>query len=137
MLWTLPDSLTFESAATIPVVYATAYFALVVKAGISAGQTVLVHSVAGGVGQAALRICRSRGVRVIGSCSAAKADWVADNLGLHPDLIVDSHSSHFKQRVQMITKGEGVDVKLPYDHHYRIDFFIGGAQFTCRGPASS
>ena len=137
MLWTLPDDVAFEAAATIPVVYATAYFALVVKAGISPGQTVLIHSVAGGVGQAALRICRSRGVRVIGSCSAAKVDWAAQHLGLHPDYIVDSHSTRFKQGVQQITNGEGVDVWLGYsDHQYRLDMRLGGVKFTCRRPAS-
>lgn len=110
MMWTIPEELSFEEAATIPVVYATAYFALIVKANIAEGQTVLIHSVAGGVGQAALRICLSRGVRVIGSCSKAKTEWVVEHLGLSPEYIVDSHNASFKRRVLEITEGKGVDV---------------------------
>lgn len=68
----IPSSLSFEQAATLPVNYLTAWIMLVHLGNVGAGQRVLVHSVGGGVGQAALQICRWRGAEVIGTASAAK-----------------------------------------------------------------
>lgn len=55
---------TLEEAATVPVVYATAYYALVVRGGMRKGESILVHSGSGGVGQAAIAIALSMGCRV-------------------------------------------------------------------------
>ena len=68
----LPADLSFEKAAAIPVNYVTAWIMLVHLANVQAGQRVLVHAAAGGVGQAALQICRWRGAEVIGTASASK-----------------------------------------------------------------
>lgn len=112
LLWPVPARLSLEQAASVPVVYATAYYALVVKANVRRGQTVLIHSIAGGVGQAAFHLCRHRGVHVIATCSREKRAWVREHMGLADHLILDSHSLSFRNGVMGLTKGQGVDVVL-------------------------
>lgn len=112
LLWDVPPSLTLEQACTIPVVYSTVYYALVVKANIRRGQTVLIHSIAGGVGQAAYHVCKYRGVKVIATCSQAKQAWVHEELGIDKALILDSHGLAFRDKVLSLTQGQGVDVVL-------------------------
>ena len=112
LLWEVPPSMTLEQACTVPVVYATAYYALVCRARIQSGQTVLLHSIAGGVGQAAYHVCRHRGCEVIATCARDKHAWVAMNLGLSPDRILDSHTTLFRDEVLALTDGRGVDVVL-------------------------
>ncbi len=68
----IADDLSFEAAASIPVNYLTAWLMLVELGNVSAGHRVLVHAVAGGVGQAAVQICKWRGATVIGTASASK-----------------------------------------------------------------
>jgi len=55
---------TLEEAASVPVVYATAYYALVIRGGMKKGESVLIHSGSGGVGQAAIAIALSMGCQV-------------------------------------------------------------------------
>ena len=61
LLWEIPEHISTQAACTLPVVYATVYYALVCKANIQPGQVVLIHSIAGGVGQAAYHVCTHRG----------------------------------------------------------------------------
>lgn len=68
----LPDDLSFVDGAAIPVNYLTAWLMLVKLGNVSAGDRVLVHAAAGGVGQAAIQICKWRGATVIGTASASK-----------------------------------------------------------------
>jgi fatty acid synthase len=112
LLWEVPNSLSLEAACTLPVVYSTVYYALVIKANIREGQTVLIHSIGGGVGQAAFHVCKHRGVKVIATCSSAKKDWVHSHLGISRDLILDSHGLDFRDAVLSLTSGAGVDVVL-------------------------
>src|SRR3954469_11995924 len=65
-----PESMTFEEAAGVPVAAETAYRALHEAGGIQAGQTVLIHGAAGGVGSAAVQVAKAAGARVIGTASA-------------------------------------------------------------------
>ena len=62
--WLVPKSLTLEEAASLPMAYCTAYYALVVRGRIQDGNTVLIHSGAGGVGQAAIAIALQHGCTV-------------------------------------------------------------------------
>jgi NADPH:quinone reductase-like Zn-dependent oxidoreductase len=71
-VFAMPERLSFEQAAAVPVNYLTAWLMLVELGNLKPQHTVLVHSVAGGVGQAAVQICRWRGARVIGTASASK-----------------------------------------------------------------
>jgi fatty acid synthase, animal type len=112
LLWDIPSSLTLEQACTIPVVYSTVYYALVLKANIQSGQTVLIHSIAGGVGQAAYHVCKHRGVHVIATCSPEKKSWVHTHLGIPMEQILNSHTLQFRDEILCLTNGRGVDVVL-------------------------
>jgi NADPH:quinone reductase-like Zn-dependent oxidoreductase len=68
----IPEDLSFEMAAAIPVNYLTAWLMLVKLGNVSEGDRVLVHAAAGGVGQAAVQICRWKGATVIGTASKGK-----------------------------------------------------------------
>jgi NADPH:quinone reductase-like Zn-dependent oxidoreductase len=105
----LPDRLSFEQGAAIPVNYATAYCALVVMAGIKQGERALIHAAAGGVGTAAVQIARHHGAEVFGTASAAKHDAIRE-LGV--EHAIDYRTQDFEQEVRRLTDGQGVDVAI-------------------------
>jgi synaptic vesicle membrane protein VAT-1 len=105
----IPDSMTLEKAAAIPVVYLTAWTMLVYLGNVKKGDTVLVHAAAGGVGQAALQICKHFGANVIGTASKSKH---ARLLELGVSHCIDYTTEDFEERVLEITKGAGVDIAL-------------------------
>ncbi|MBM7769833.1 acyl transferase domain-containing protein/NADPH:quinone reductase-like Zn-dependent oxidoreductase/acyl carrier protein [Actinokineospora baliensis] len=78
LLAAIPDGWSFADAAAVPMAYLTAYYALVDLAGLSAGERVLVHAAAGGVGGAAVQIAQHLGAEVFGTASPAK--WAATGL---------------------------------------------------------
>ncbi|GGM42956.1 zinc-binding dehydrogenase [Dactylosporangium sucinum] len=102
-----PAALDPVIAAGIPVTYQTAWFSLE-RAGVSAGDTVLVHAGAGGVGVAATQLALARGARVI--CTAggpAKVELCRAN---GADVAIDYHAEDFVAAVDAATGGTGVDV---------------------------
>jgi NADPH2:quinone reductase len=102
----LPDSVTFEKAAALPMNYLTAQFALETRARVRPGETVLVHGAAGGVGTACLQVAHGYGARTIAVVSTPeKADFVR-GLGADEAVLVDG----FLPAVKELTGGEGVDV---------------------------
>lgn len=103
----LPDSLSFEQGAAIPVNYATAWAGMVMMGGLRQGERVLIHSAGGGVGIAAIQIARSIGAEIFGTASAAKHEAIRAQ-GV--DHAIDYRSEDFAERVREITGGEGVDV---------------------------
>ena len=105
----LPDRMSFEQGAAIPVNYGTAYAALGLMACVKPGETVLVQSAAGGVGIAALQVLRDRGGVAIGTASAAKHDACRAHGAEH---VIDYRSQDVRQEVDRITNGRGVDVVL-------------------------
>ena len=105
----ISDSLSFESAAALPVNYLTAWLMLVSLGNVRAGERVLVHAVAGGVGQAALQICRHFGAEVLGTASASKHPRLKELGVAHP---IDYRSQDFEAEVKRITQGAGVDIVL-------------------------
>ncbi len=105
----LPPGLSFESAAAIPVTYLTAWLLLVWMGNVRAGETVLVHAVAGGVGQAAVQICRWRGAAVIGTASAGKHERLRQMGVSH---VIDYHRQDFLSEVRRLTGGRGVGIVL-------------------------
>jgi len=105
----LPDALSFEKAAAIPVNYLTAWIMLVHLGNVKAGDKVLVHAVAGGVGQAALQICQTHGATVIGTASANKHPRLKELGVAH---CIDYHSQDFEVEVNKITNRSGVDIIL-------------------------
>ncbi|MEU6479268.1 SDR family NAD(P)-dependent oxidoreductase [Streptomyces sp. NPDC047017] len=107
----MPSTWTFAEAAAAPVVYLTAYYALVDLAGLGAGESVLVHAAAGGVGTAAVQLARHLGAEVYGTASPAKWDAVRA-LGVDEDRIANSRTLEFEQHFLEATGGRGMDVVL-------------------------
>jgi synaptic vesicle membrane protein VAT-1 len=105
----IPEGMSFEQAAALPVNYGTAYAAIARLAAVRPGETVLVHAAAGGVGIAALQILRDRGAIVIGTASAPKHDAVRAEGAEH---VIDYRTQDVKREVSKITDGRGVDVVL-------------------------
>ena len=103
-----PAALDDAEAASLHIGYQTGWFGLYRRAGLRAGETVLVHAAAGGVGSAAIQLGKAVGARAIGVVGgAAKAEF-AKRLGA--DVVVDRHSEDFVQVVKDETGGRGADV---------------------------
>jgi len=113
-LWPVPDDWSMEQAATVPVAYATAFYALVVRGRIRAGETVLVHSGSGAVGQAAISIALRRGCRVLTTVgSATKRKYLRQRFPeLNDSCFADSRDSNFWRTLRKLTRGRGVDLVL-------------------------
>ncbi|HEX8073897.1 MAG TPA: SDR family NAD(P)-dependent oxidoreductase, partial [Thermoleophilaceae bacterium] len=107
----IPDGWSFEQAAAVPIVYLTAYYGLVDLAGLEAGERVLVHAGAGGVGMAALQLARHLGAEVYATASEGKWDALRE-LGLDGDHIASSRDLGFREKFLAATSGEGMDVVL-------------------------
>ena len=105
----IPLGLSFAQAAAIPVVWLTAWHMLVELCNVRRGQRVLVHAAAGGVGTAALQICRRIGAEVIGTASASKHARLRE-MGL--SHAIDYRTQDFEVEVKRITNNRGVHVVL-------------------------
>jgi NADPH:quinone reductase-like Zn-dependent oxidoreductase len=103
----LPDEVSFEQGAAIPVNYATAYAALVTMGGLKPTERALIHAAAGGVGIAGVQIARNIGAEVFGTASPGKHDAIREQ-GV--DHAIDYRSQDFAEEVKRITGGQGVDV---------------------------
>ncbi|SBV04567.1 polyketide synthase 12 [Streptomyces sp. Ncost-T6T-1] len=107
----IPRGWTYQQAAAVPVTYLTAYYGLVDLAGLSAGESVLVHAGAGGVGTAALQLAQHLGAVAYATSSPGK--WGALRAAGLPDTrIASSRNLDFEQRFLDTTSGAGVDVVL-------------------------
>ncbi|XP_053145655.1 fatty acid synthase [Hemicordylus capensis] len=113
-LWEVPQNWTLEEAASVPVVYATAYYALVVRGGMKKGESVLIHSGSGGVGQAAIAIALSMGCRVFATVgSKEKREYLQARFPqLDASSFASSRNTSFEQHVRRVTNGRGVDLVL-------------------------
>jgi NADPH:quinone reductase-like Zn-dependent oxidoreductase/NAD(P)-dependent dehydrogenase (short-subunit alcohol dehydrogenase family) len=106
----LPAGISFEAAATIPTVFFTVYYALHHLARLAAGEKILIHGAAGGVGIAAIQFAQWIGAEIHATAgSEAKRDFLR-LLGV--DYIYDSRSLDFADQVLANTQGQGVDVVL-------------------------
>uniref|UniRef100_T1H8C9 Fatty acid synthase n=1 Tax=Rhodnius prolixus TaxID=13249 RepID=T1H8C9_RHOPR len=113
-LWNIPADWTMEQAATVPVVYATSYYALIVRGRLKRGESVLIHAGTGGVGQAAISIALHMGCTVFTTVgSQQKRDFLTKTFPkLNPSHIGNSRDTSFEQLVLEKTTGRGVDVVL-------------------------
>ncbi|KAM9281576.1 fatty acid synthase [Morus bassanus] len=113
-LWEVPKNWTLEEAASVPVVYATAYYALVVRGGIRKGESILIHSGSGGVGQAAIAIALSMGCRVFTTVgSTEKREYLQARFPqLDANSFASSRNTAFEQHVLRVTNGKGVNLVL-------------------------
>ncbi|MCW2855742.1 MAG: qorA 1 [Marmoricola sp.] len=113
----LPDNLSFEQGAALPMNYLTAQFALKERGQIVPGETVLVHGAAGGVGTATIQVAKGYGARVIAVVSTDEKAAVARAAGADEVVKVDG----FLAAVKELTDGVGVDIVMDV---------VGGRLFT-------
>jgi NADPH:quinone reductase-like Zn-dependent oxidoreductase len=104
----LPERLTHEQGAGIPVAFLTAYYGLHHLAKIKRGDRVLVHAAAGGVGQAAIQIALSAGAEVYGTAGAAEKRAFVRSLGVRH--VFSSRTADFRSTLLDLTNGDGVDI---------------------------
>jgi NADPH2:quinone reductase len=114
----LADGLDFAQGAALVLNHHTAYFALRTRGRLAAGETVLVHGAAGGVGLAAIQVAKGLGARAIGVVSTDEKELVAREAGA--DEVVRSDGA-WKDAAKELTGGPGVDVVLDP---------VGGDRFT-------
>ncbi|MEQ3554433.1 NADPH:quinone oxidoreductase family protein [Pseudonocardia nematodicida] len=113
----LPDEVGFAAGACLPMNYLTAHFTLAVRGGMRAGETVLVHGAAGGVGTAVVQLAAALGATVIGVTSTEAKAEVARRAGAAHAVGADG----FKDAVKELTGGAGVDMVVDP---------VGGDRFT-------
>lgn len=113
-MWEIPDKWSMEEAATIPVCYATSYYALVVRGKMRPGETVLIHAGTGGVGQASISIALHAGCKVYTTVgSQEKRDLLKKTFPQLTDKnIGNSRDTSFEQLILTETEGRGVDIVL-------------------------
>ncbi|MEW6039679.1 MAG: zinc-dependent alcohol dehydrogenase family protein [Pseudomonadota bacterium] len=106
----MPASLDFETAAAGPLVLITAWGALYDRGRLQAGQTVLVHAAAGGVGHVAVQLAKLRGARVIATVGSPEKAALARRWGA--DETIDYRTQDFVAEVNAMTQGRGADLAL-------------------------
>jgi len=106
----IPNGLSVERAATIPVAFVTAYCALVEVAKLKRGERVLIHAAAGGVGLAAVQIARRIGAEIIATCGSQEKKAYLNSIGVQH--VLGSRTLDFAEGVMTLTGGRGVDVVL-------------------------
>jgi NADPH:quinone reductase-like Zn-dependent oxidoreductase len=104
----IPDALGFVEAASVPLVFLTAWHMLVGNAGLKPGQTVLVLGAGSGVGSAAIQICKMMGAEVIATAGDEKKLAKARELGA--DHTIDHYKQKISGEVKRITNKRGVDI---------------------------
>jgi len=104
----IPGTMSFDKAAALPITYQTAHVALHRRARLRAGETVLVHAGAGGVGSAAVQISKAAGARVIATAGGPQKVGVCERLGA--EIAVDYREENFVEVVKEATDGRGADV---------------------------
>ena len=95
-------------AAAFIMIYATSYHALVDRAELKAGETVLVLGAAGGVGSAAIQIAKAMGARVIAASSTQAKCELCKNLGA--DEVINYSTENLRDQIKLLTQGKGPDV---------------------------
>ena len=107
LVYRIPDVMSFEHAAAFTIVYHTSYFALVIRAPLLPGQTLLVHGAAGGVGISAVQIGRALGARVLATAGSPEKRAFAIAQGA--EQAFDSRDPSWVQAVLDATGGKGAD----------------------------
>lgn len=109
----IPDTTSFEEAAALPVVYITAYQALINMSRLRKGQSVLIHAAAGGVGQAAIQIAQHLGLTIYATVgSPEKRKLIIDMFNIPEEHIFYSRDASFAKAIMRVTNGRGVDCVL-------------------------
>ncbi|RYP59382.1 hypothetical protein DL769_008567 [Monosporascus sp. CRB-8-3] len=109
----LEDKENFDVCASLPLVHATAIYALYYRANIQPGETVLIHSGAGGVGMAAIQVAQGVGAKIFTTVSTEeKRKYLIERFSISPSNIFSSRDTSFLDEILKATGGRGVDVIL-------------------------
>jgi acyl transferase domain-containing protein/NADPH:quinone reductase-like Zn-dependent oxidoreductase/SAM-dependent methyltransferase/acyl carrier protein len=105
-----PAHMSFEQAATLPTVFATAHYALQHVARMRRGEKILIHAGAGGVGQAAIQVAKHLGLEILATAGTEEKRRFLHEMGVHH--VMNSRTLEFADEVRKITEGRGVDAVL-------------------------
>ncbi|GFF62397.1 lovastatin nonaketide synthase [Aspergillus udagawae] len=109
----IPECMSFEEGATMPLVYTSVIHSLLEAANLQAGQSVLIHSACGGVGLAAIQICQMVGADIYATVgSDKKADYLVANYQIPRNRIFSSRNTSFQGDLMRETNGKGADIVL-------------------------
>ena len=106
----LPSGMAVEEAATVPIAFLTAAYALHNLGRIKRGERVLIHAAAGGVGLAAVQLAKLAGAEIFATAGSPEKRRFLHELGI--DHVMDSRSLEFADQIRGLTGGEGVDLVL-------------------------
>lgn len=130
----LPESLSYEQGAAIPVNYGTAYAGVVIMGGLREGDRLLIQAAAGGVGIAATQIAKARGAEIFGTASASKHEAI---LAQGVDHAIDYRNQDFEAEVMRLTNDEGIDIAFDAigPSSFRKDYRLlrSGGRLVCFG----
>ncbi len=118
-VFTIPDSMDFVQAAGFPIAYGTSYYGLKMRAQLQAGDVLVVHGAAGGVGLTAVECGRLIGATVIATAGSEEKLKIAKERGAH--YLINYRQENVRKRIRTLTGGHGADVI--YDP-------VGGAIFN-------
>jgi acyl transferase domain-containing protein/surfactin synthase thioesterase subunit/acyl carrier protein len=105
----IPDNLSFDQAASVPIVFMTAYYCLFEKAKLQKGQSVLIHCASGGVGLSAIQLCHNAGATVFATAGTEqKRKFLKEVVGV--EHVFNSRNAKFYDEIMRITEGKGVDM---------------------------
>ena len=129
----LPDHVEFVAAAAFPLTFLTAWHMLITRAGLRAGDVVLVLAGASGVGQAAIQLARQFGARVFATSAPAKAERTR---ALGAEHVFDHYSGDYAKDVKRLTDGRGADIVVEHVGEATWDRSVralatGGRLVTC------
>ena len=105
-VWPIPETMSFEDAATIPVAFLTAYYALFHVARLAPGERVLIHAATGGVGMAAVQLALLHGAEIIATAGNAEKRSLLKSMGVR--LVFDSRTPEFAAEILAATSGTDV-----------------------------
>ncbi|MDE2516514.1 MAG: zinc-binding dehydrogenase [Rhodospirillales bacterium] len=128
LLVPVPDAVSLEDAACVPVAYATVEHMLFDNAKLEPGETILVHAAGSGIGSIAIRIAKALGCTVI--ATAGGAEKTAKALALGADHAIDYRADRFEGVVRKLTAKKGVDVVF---EHVGADTWAGSLLSMKRG----
>ncbi|KAI1122100.1 hypothetical protein F5Y10DRAFT_287542 [Nemania abortiva] len=109
----IPSWMSFEDAATIPLVYMTSLYSLFHLGGLKKGQSVLIHSAAGGVGLAAIQLAQYKKAEIFVTVGTdEKREFLTNTFGIPPSHIFSSRTTRFAEQIMQVTNGRGIDIIL-------------------------
>jgi NADPH:quinone reductase-like Zn-dependent oxidoreductase len=107
----LPDEMSFQTAAAFPVIFTTVYYSLVHVGRLQPGESILIHSGAGGLGQACIQLARHLNTEIFVTVgNDEKKSFLMDQYHIPEDHIFYSRNLTFASKIKHMTKGRGVDV---------------------------